>query len=336
MKELPRCLVNALDSDVLKCVDLGARGGIPSLWRPFHKILSVDAFEPDENACLEAGKNSPEYVHWNPVALSGKSGPRKFYVLNRESGSSFYPPNEQVISALSGPDYWGIKKVMTIDTYSFSDFIRKYDRPLPNMIKLDTQGSELEILSSLEPPDWSDLVALEIEVEFDQVYEGQPLFCELDAFMREKKFRLFDLRTARGYLAANGEANYYLKNYLHFGVGRQDISAKLYAGDALYIRDWEPESFGDSQLWRKLIVSLLIYGYLDYPIHLAILAAKRGIMPKDESEQIVKEIVAGAQKPWFLQRANKLSDLLRRILRRSKFTDDTYQAFWMHRRWPNQ
>ena len=39
-----------------------------------------------------------------------------------------------------------------------------------------------------------NVIGLEIEVEFEQMYIDQPLFNEVDAFVKEKGFSLFDIK----------------------------------------------------------------------------------------------------------------------------------------------
>jgi Methyltransferase FkbM domain len=63
---------------------------------------------------------------------------------------------------------------------------------MPDVIKLDTQGSELDILKgavkSLQGTSFID-----IEVEFNPIYKSQPLFSEVDMFLRAHGFVLWRL-----------------------------------------------------------------------------------------------------------------------------------------------
>jgi Methyltransferase FkbM domain len=61
-----------------------------------------------------------------------------------------------------------------------------------DFIKLDTQGSELEILQGGVRA-LAGVRCVEVEVEFNPIYRGQPLFYEVDAFMRGQGFVLWKL-----------------------------------------------------------------------------------------------------------------------------------------------
>ena len=64
----------------------------------------------------------------------------------------------------------------------------------PDFIKLDTQGSELDILKGGINTLQSDILGLEIEVEFAKMYKDQHLFSDTDIFAKEIGFFLFDIQ----------------------------------------------------------------------------------------------------------------------------------------------
>ena len=63
-----------------------------------------------------------------------------------------------------------------------------------DFIKIDTQGSELSILKG-STDSLKNAIGLEIEVEFVDIYENQPLFNEVDSFVRKMDFELLQLTT---------------------------------------------------------------------------------------------------------------------------------------------
>ena len=309
-------LRDVLRASKLTCMDVGAAGGVHPLWEPYGEFIEVDAFEPNREACRRAADASPSFVNWHPVALGRTTGKQPFYVLAAPTGSSFYPPNDDIQQFLNNSAYRRLDHVVDVETWSIPDFLRQSNRPMPNLLKLDTQGSELDILQSIDDRGWDDVLAIELEVEFIEVYRGQPLFANVDAFLRSRGMLLFDLRTAREYCSAHDEPGYYLKK--HFGVthGRQDMSARLYAGDALYFRDafTTPPRTRDGLL--KLIATLLIYLYFDYAMYFCDRGVELGLIDEKERDQLIEEIVAGTPK--------------------ERPAEHVYQAFWQVRGWPNQ
>lgn len=323
-----------LGGNTLKCVDVGARGGVQRHWLPFAGIVSVDAIEPDPAACADqAGALRPN-EHWFPVGLGARTGPGTLYVLNKPSGSSLYPPNPALMETYSGIGYGTLKKTVEVPLLTFSDFIRRHDRPLPNLVKLDTQGSELDILKSLEPEHWNDLLAIQTEAEIVPLYDGQPLLFDLHAFLSEKQFLLYDFLPVRHYRFKGDRDHHYLRKHLGIGRNRKDLSARLIAGDALYIRP--PEEIlrhGRPQEVTKLLLIFLLYRFLDEALWLSEQAEQAGIYTAAEAEALRATIREIAPRPTLRQRADWLGRLARKLAKRLGIGQARKADYWLERKW---
>lgn len=161
------------------------------------------------------------------------------------------------------------------------------------------------------------------------------VFHDVDGFMRRKDFRLFDLRTSRNYLSGRGQLQDYFRRYFNLGVGRMDYRAKLYAGDALYVRDWRKHDMTKNNRWLKLLVSLLLYKYYDFPVYFSELARQEVVLDSSQQERLRAEIISVAPRPLPHLRADLIGRLARRALRLFGY-DGCYQAFWLKRSIPNQ
>ncbi|KZL48676.1 hypothetical protein A2T98_16785 [Nodularia spumigena CENA596] len=58
------------------------------------------------------------------------------------------------------------------------------------------QGAELEVLKGGAAVLSRGVLAIETEVEFSPIYLNQPLFADIDVYLREHDFTLFDLRNS--------------------------------------------------------------------------------------------------------------------------------------------
>lgn len=330
----------------LHCVDLGARAGMPPHWRAHADKLTVDAFEPDEDA-LDKGYRQLGNVRWFPVGLAGVSDNLPFHITSTASGSSLYPPNAEVLGNYSPERYWRVSEVRRLPFHRFSDFIREYERPPPEVIKLDTQGSELDILRSLEPEHWSRMIAVETEVEFIDLYEGQPLFRDIDAFMAEQGFRLMDLRTHRSYRLQGGLRGGYLRSVFGLAEPRRDYSARLLAGDALYMRAHDRDCPQDRAMIAKTVLALCLYNFFDEAAALIAQAEKLGRLTATEAGTLRRDVVAAAPAPGPTERVGspvrKLRSGLRligvrlaRLLGLPSRRRGAAIAGWSTRIWPDQ
>jgi len=328
-------MTTELGREPLRAMDVGAAGGVAPQWRDHLPVMEVDCFEPDAEECAARQRVSPPNVHWFPVALAGVSGPRSFYVLNRATGSSLYPPNDPVILEYSGRSYAGVRRVVELACTSLSDFLVEYRRPVPELIKLDTQGTEREILSSLTPAQFDRILCIETEVEFLELYRDQPTFGDVHAFMRDRGFRLLDLRTHRSYRNAGDEPLHYLRKYLDTAAGSAALSAELVAGDALYFREsaLQPSATSIGELIRAVCV-LSMYRFYDLAFWLVDGAARAGSVDPSDAVSLIRDAAASAPRPSLSQRAGRAGELARRAL--WALGRDDHEVFWTRRRWPDQ
>ena len=317
----------------LAAMDVGAAGGVAPQWRDHLAVMEVDCFEPDEAECASRRRESPPNIHWFPVALAGSSGMRPFYVLNRSTGSSLFPPNEAVILEYSGSSYAGIRRVIEVPCKSLRDFLAEYRRPVPALMKLDTQGTELEILSSLLDAQLEEVVCVETEVEFVELYQGQPTFGDVDGYMREHGFRLLDLRTHRSYRNANDESHHYLRKYLHTATGSAALSAELVAGDALYFRESALRAESLTELVRSVCL-LRVYRFYDLAFWMVERAASQGVVTPGDAVSLIHDVAGSAPRPTLSQRDGLAGDVARRTL--WALGHDDHEVFWTRRRWPDQ
>lgn len=328
-------LATALGGSVIHAIDVGAAGGIAPHWREYLPVMEVDCFEPDAAECAARQHESPPNVRWFPVALGGTTGRRNFHVLNRSTGSSLFPPNDPVILEYSGRSYAGVRRVIDVECMSLADFLVEQQRPVPMMMKLDTQGTELEILSSLSAAQLEGVAVVEMEVEFVELYKGQPTFGDVHAFMQTQGFRLLDLRTHRSYRNAESQPYHFLRKYLDTGAGSSALSAELVAGDALYIRESRLQTPAETAAQLATTLCLLrLYGFYDLAFWLVEKSARESTISAAECRALTADIAHGAPRPNLAQRAGIAGGLTRRILWVLGYDD--HEVFWTRRKWPNQ
>jgi len=324
----------------LYCVDLGSRAGMPDNWLKFKNSLVIDAFDPDIEAD-DKGYKKENNVTWYSSGLAGTTGKSKFYITNVASGSSLYKPNPKTMSKYSPKRYWTVREIRDLYFLSFSDFLHKNNKTVPDLIKLDTQGSELDILKSLKKKQLSEVLGIEIEVEFLDLYSNQPLFRDVDNYLSSNGFELMDLRTHRSYRFVNNDKGHYLKKYLELSSFPESFSAKLLAGDAFYIKKLNKESSEFKNKILKVIKILIIYNFIDEALALVLENFKSGILNKEEKIKYIDEIKF--LKPNF-SNIHKKDSLLRKFLVllniiKRLFTPNKEKARllgWSKRVWPDQ
>lgn len=251
------------------CLDIGAAGEIPENWKDFSNKtnikLKVFAFDED----LSKNKNSETSninLQFIPFLLGKKEEVKKFYILNRDTGSSVYKINPKYKKEFHFPEYFDLKKIIDVSLKPLKKLIENEIILSPDVIKIDTQGSELDIFVGLKN-EIDKTMLIETEVEFLPIYEKQPLFKEVDDFLKKNDFELFDLRTHRIFHTNGTKQDYYISKY-GGSINKSFWTAKLIAGDALYIKkqDWlEKQSNEKIDTFLNI---LLMYNCYDYAFFL--------------------------------------------------------------------
>jgi len=324
-----------LQSHRLNCIDVGARGGMQAHWRRYASLFgNVDLFEPDEAACARQAKQAPAGESWFPVALGGKTGTGRLHVTKKPSGSSLYPPNPEIMFRFGPPSYGTVAKVIDVPLLTLSDFIDQYRRPLPDLVKLDVQGAELDILRAIRTEHWTSLLAVQAEVGFVPFYQGQPLFGDVDQFMRSQGFQMLDLLPVRSYRFDGEQSHAQLRRHLNLAHNRNDISRRLIEADALYIRP--PEEIlksGDRAVILKLFNILFLYRFFDEALWLIEAAVKNGHVAAEDQRAVLSMVKQAAPRPSLLQRADGVGKLARKLSRITGIGRGRKSDFWLERSW---
>ena len=266
----------------LTYVDIGARAIKQNHFVKEFPGAEYIGFELDVDECKRLNSLNIERHQFYPQALGRNSEMRMLYVTRNPSCSSLYEPNSQEMHRFMecGP-YFDVLEKKTVETVSLDDWQRDAGIPQPAFLELDTQGSELDILRGAEHLLAKSILGLQVEVEFFPLYKEQPLFSDVDQYLRPLGFFLFDLsryRLRRAYLKTRGQLTwghaFYLKN-VH------------------QMNDRLPESF------IALAAISSYYGFEDYALE--ILKALIGKGPDFESythEQKIKSILDSYSDPF--------------------------------------
>lgn len=264
-------------------VNIGALGGMHGYWQCAEKYLKMIGFEPDERSFSKLTQSdSTKYLR---IGLYKEKTLLDLYLTKKEGCTSILKPNRTFLNRFANEKGFDILGTVTIECDTLDSQFRKHQIKDVDFGDLDTQGSELFILEGATET-LNSMFGLEIEVEFVPVYQDQPLFADIDRFIREKGFQLFDLRP------------YYWKRSVGLNYGYP--KGQLIFADALYLRT--PESFGetlkqihDDELKKSKVLRALsicfLYGYFDYALE--IFNSSNTLFDEDEMELVIEKIRNG-------------------------------------------
>lgn len=271
-------LLKNLSSGPFTLIDIGASGGLNPRWQPFLSLLKTVGFEPDVKEFSQL-KNSSQQI-WLDKAISSKKEKKTLYVTKSQTNTSLLKPNLDLLhqfqwSPTEPQDNHTIINEIEVECESIDNLV-SFHQLQPDYLKIDTQGSELDILQGAKDSLKNHLFVVECEVEFAPIYQDQPLFADVDLFMRSQGFYLHDFGNFLS-MKPRGLA----------GIG--GAKGRLISADALYFKDLSrvPVEELDNKKIHSLILGYLVYGYPELGIQL-LLALKEKKKPAHNSEALIE------------------------------------------------
>ncbi|PZO38664.1 MAG: FkbM family methyltransferase [Pseudanabaena frigida] len=167
-------------------------------WQIFAPNLSIYGFDADADACDEANADiEARHINWQeihiPLALGKAIEERTLYVTKHPMCSSLYPPNEPYLARFVRlSELVDLDFSFEIDTTTLDDFCQNEGINEIDFLQIDVQGADLDVLEGASQI-LNDTLAIQIEVEFSHIYSNQPLFADVDTFLRKHDFTLFDI-----------------------------------------------------------------------------------------------------------------------------------------------
>ena len=228
------------------------------------------------------------HIQAENIALHEEPGEYDFYQCRTGQLSSIFKPNYELINKYPQPERYDIVETLQIKMTSLDRFFQGSAVPGPHFIKLDTQGSELAILRGSSRV-LQHTVGVELEVEHVPLYKEAPLFPEVDSFMRDQGFVLYDLYHS-----------YWSR--LVPEVGFDASLGDLIFSDVLYFRP--PESVLELSRGGGLTVDhavrcYLAYGYTHLSYALITRAAADGLLDQDSFNSL-QDLIKECQGPRVL------------------------------------
>lgn len=223
-----RPLAEILGRDiVVDIVDIGASlvDGPPV----YHELLArgrarVVGFEPDPDALAALNRQKGPRETYLPYAL-GDGQRHTLHVCEARGMSSLLRPNAALLAHYHGfPEWAVVRATMPVDTVRLDDVreIAEID-----FLKIDIQGAELMALRH-GTRKLAHCTVIQAEVEFLPMYEGQPLFAELELHLRGLGFAFHRFASS---------ASPVLKPLMVGNSVAGGLSQMLFA-DAVFVRDF--------------------------------------------------------------------------------------------------
>jgi FkbM family methyltransferase len=210
----------------LKILDIGAmklkeRSDYDALLKAVP--CEVIGFEPVTGELERLRDTKTENERYLPYFV-GDGSTRTFHECNYPMTSSLFEPNTPLVAKFQNLEqFMRVVKTYSVQTTRLDDLpeVRGTD-----FLKVDVQGAELMVFRG-GVKTLGDVLVIQTEVEFVPLYKDQPLFADIDAFLRERGFQFHKI----------GLAGRPFKPLMVDNNPNALMSQVLW-GDAIYVRDF--------------------------------------------------------------------------------------------------
>lgn len=227
------CFFDFLDEPdcAVTILDIGAAMADAPSYQPLldNRRARLIGFEPDIEACQRLRDHYGAPHRFFPYFL-GDGLPAVFHETNWGPTGSLFEPNVPLLEKFHLLGELTVPVAQHAVATTRLDDIQEIDDV--DFIKIDCQGAELAIFQNASRA-LNDAVLIQTEVSFVESYKRQPMFSDVDAFLRKNGFQFHDLlgfgeRPFKPLLNPHhASANPLLRTF------RQRLWADVY-----YVKDW--------------------------------------------------------------------------------------------------
>jgi FkbM family methyltransferase len=267
-------------SRLTHAVDIGANpvDGAPP-YRPLldAQLCRLTGFEPQEAALVELNKKKGANETYLPYAV-GDGGEHTLNLCAYSGWTSLFTPSAAALEAFS----FFKANARVVDRARLKtqrlDDIAEIDGI--DFLKIDIQGGELAVFVHGREK-LKHAVVIQTEVQFVDLYEGQPSFGELDQELRAQGFIPHAFAALKKWPIAP----------LQFGGNPTQALNQLLEADIVYVRDFvHAERMASDQLKHLALIAHACYGSFDLAGRCVALLAERGALPAGALQRYVELI----------------------------------------------
>ena len=203
--------------ETIRIIDVGAMSlGSDESWQGLvdRGAATLLGFEPQVEECARRNAENQRGCRFLPEAV-GDGNEWTFHHCRSPATSSIFEPDIDFVSQFHGlSDLMEVVQTTVMPTRRLDDI---EEARHADFIKLDTQGSELLILENAVET-LGHVSMIQTEVSFAPLYKNQPLFADVDRFLRAQGFMfhtfLYFGQRAMQPLMVNGNCNTGLRQIL--------------------------------------------------------------------------------------------------------------------------
>jgi hypothetical protein len=181
-------------------------------------------------------------------------------MFENTGASSIFKPNKKVLKDwFFGKDNalpsFEIKRIDKIKTTTLDKMYSDRKIPKCDLIRINIQGGELKAINGGKSV-FKNALGIQIELSFNETYQGAPFFSDIDPILRKMGFDFFD------FLAPNAHAYSPYDESLDYNLVWRNPSYRIFESHCLYLKNHNRIKNCDN--FKKLAILAELYGQKGY------------------------------------------------------------------------
>jgi len=295
--------------------DVGASGDPPSIWKPLASKSIYVGFDPDSRDLREIA-NGQFYkgIIVNKAVSSDPQTPETtFYLTKSPYCSSTLHPDNPALSNYLFADLFTVVGQVTVPSTTLDVVVEQLDLSGIDWIKLDSQGTDLRLVTSLKEETLRNLLAVDVEPGLIDAYKGEDLFVDAHKYLVENGFWLSNLIVRGSVRIKQTTLQEIVPNVKGITSDFIQKSARISPGwcEARYFRT--PESLQQIKDSKRAHILLWVFALIDQQIGFALDLAvgyKQAFGEDAMAYIMMQESVAFAKKKLPMSLLKKAVDVL--------------------------
>ena len=238
-------------------------------------LCRVTGFEPQDNALRTLQQQQGPLERYLPYAV-GDGETHTLRMCACSGMTSLLEPDPTTLELFSAlAPLSAVLRRASVETRKLDDLVEIQHI---DFLKIDIQGGELAVFHG-GVNKLSQAVAIQTEVSFVALYQGQPTLGEVDVELRRQGFIPHCFAAVKRWPIAPCVVNNDPRKPLH----------QLLEADMVYVRDFSrPDGLSDEQLKHLALIAHYGYGSYDLALRCVMLLEQRGTLETGAQQQYLR------------------------------------------------
>ena len=240
-------IINENFNSNFKMLDIGAAGDINKRWSIIKDKISIFLVEPHPESANELKQKGVKVIERFLYEEEGKN--IKFYQTKKKTNSGFLKPNLVHLKKFPDLERYNIEETVDVSTSTLDNEIKKMNVKNLDFVKIDTEGSELNILKGSKNT-LKNVLGLEIECNFFHLREDSPLFEDIRNYLKNYGIIFVDFLNI---------IRWEMNNYKSL-IGQPQFADVLFLKDpSIVLSNFKNNLINENTLLNYLIVLTIYY-----------------------------------------------------------------------------